>query len=308
MIPPSSSSFTLAKCLFLLFSSALFLSNFISSPTSFLSPILFAEAKSKLYNCEEVYFMGIAAVSTYNDYYSSCISSSESKVCQYMQAIEQHVIDYIAKKDCATQFACSSTNATSDIYTMCHCSDRTADDDVDASYYLDDENAEDDDSFTVSSADDDVVIVTGSDDTVTETSSNTITVTTQEWILLIIFFIIIGALLGVGGFSCGALCFSCLFGKKDRKRRDYIDQDPMMNRVKTFMDSGATTGSSLGGVGVVGGVVGVAGGVGGGGGKKDEDETENKGYHDEFQDDDDAPPANIYDEDDGDETNTSRVV
>jgi len=254
--------------------------------------------------------MGVAAISTYNDYYSSCISHSESKVCQYMQAIEQDVIDYLSEQDCARHFACSSTNSTSDIYTMCHCSERTADDDVDASNYLDDDNAEDDDSFTVSSVDDDVVIVTGNDDTVsTTTSSDTITVTTQEWILLVLFFIIIGALLGVGGFSCGALCFSCLFGKKDRKRRDYIDQDPMMNRVKTFMDSGATTGSSLGNVGVVGGVGAVVGG-GIGGGKKDEDETENKGYHDEFQDDEDAPPANIYDEDDGDETNNgnSKVV
>jgi len=300
----SPTCFSLFKGFLVLFSTSLLISNPFGSLSSSL-----VEAKTKFYNCEEVYWIGLAAINAYNDWYSSCISGNPSTVCQYMEAIEQDVVDYLSEQDCATHFACSSTNSTSDIYTMCHCEQRTADDDVDASYYLDDENADDDDSFTVSSFDDDVVIVTGNDDatTTTDSSSNTITVTTQEWILLVLFFIIIGALLGVGGFSCGALCFSCLFGKKDRKRRDYIDQDPMMNRVKTYMDSGATTGSSLGGVGLVGGVLGVGAGVVGGvgGGKKDEDENENKGYHDEFQDDEDAPPANIYDEDDGDETNNN---
>jgi len=260
--------------------------------------------------------MGIAAMSTYSDYYSTCISSSENKVCQYMEAIEQSVIGYLAEQDCSTNFACTSTNSTSDIYKMCNCEDMTADDDVDFTNYLDDDTADDDDSFTVSSTDDGVVVA-GSDDssvTTSSSSSDTITVSTEEWFLLALFFVIIGALIGVGGFSCGALCFSCLFGKKDRKRRDYIDQDPMMNRVKTFMDSGATTGGSLGvGGGVIGGVgavggVGVIGGVGGG---KEGDENENKGYYDESQDDEDAPPANIYDQDDGDEnqnTNYGRNI
>ena len=96
------------KGFLVLFSTSLLISNPFGSLSSSL-----VEAKTKFYNCEEVYWIGLAAINAYNDFYSSCISGSKSKVCQYMQAIEQDVTTYLSEQDCATYFACSSTNSTS---------------------------------------------------------------------------------------------------------------------------------------------------------------------------------------------------